>query len=73
MQSNHVFFLSSLAAICLIAGCEPVLETGYKPRPLNASDAVRRAYYAPAFTPEAMPQKKDEGEGAPGLDLGGGK
>ena len=37
----------------LIGGCESELETGYKPRPLNATSTDRRAYYAPPFTPEA--------------------
>jgi hypothetical protein len=36
-------------------GCSPELETGYKPRPLSASEAERRAYYAERFSPEAQP------------------
>ena len=42
-----------LLAIFLVGGCESELETGYKPRALNASSTDRRAYYAPPFTPEA--------------------
>lgn len=42
-------------------GCHEELETGYKPRTLNASSTDRRAYYAPAFTPEATP---DDNKGA---------
>jgi hypothetical protein len=37
------------------AGCESSkLETGYTPRPLNASDAERRAYYTGKYTKEAV-------------------
>jgi hypothetical protein len=35
------------------AGCSDKLETGYKPRPLTASPALRRAYYASPFSREA--------------------
>jgi hypothetical protein len=41
-----------LAAL-LAAGCASALETGYEPRPLSSSSAVRRGYYASPFTPEA--------------------
>ena len=37
----------------LNSGCGSTLDDGYKPRPLNASSARRRAYYATPFTPEA--------------------
>ena len=40
------------AAGVVVAGCGMDLETGYKYRPLNASAAERRGYYAPAFSPE---------------------
>ena len=37
------------------AGCESSkLETGYTPRPLNASDAERRAYYSGKYTKESV-------------------
>ena len=37
------------------AGCgSSKLETGYAPRPLNASDAERRAYYSGKYTKEAV-------------------
>jgi hypothetical protein len=42
----------------MLAGCEPKLETGYKPQPLNSTPDERRAYYAPAFTPESHPPKE---------------
>jgi hypothetical protein len=70
MRRKRVYFLPALTALILIAGCDPVLETGYKPRPLNASEPVRRSYYAPAFTPEAMPDKKDNSDSGPGFGLG---
>jgi hypothetical protein len=46
-----------LLAILLAGGCDEALETGYKPRRLNDSDADRKAYYAPEFTPESHPPK----------------
>lgn len=46
-----------LLALMLAGGCDETLETGYKPRRLNSSDADRKAYYAPEFTPEAHPPK----------------
>ncbi|HWB54974.1 MAG TPA: hypothetical protein VG722_12300 [Tepidisphaeraceae bacterium] len=42
-----------LLALVMLAGCKATLESGYQPRPLNASDDTRRAYYAPAFSPES--------------------
>lgn len=56
--------LPALLAIIFLAGCESELETGYKPRALNASSTDRRAYYAPPFTPEAStstPEDKPSG------------
>lgn len=46
-----------LTLLLSAAGCENTLETGYTPRSLNASDADRRSYYAPAYTPESHPDK----------------
>jgi hypothetical protein len=38
----------------LLLGCgSNTLETGYQPRPLKASSAMRRSYYASPFSPEA--------------------
>ena len=49
--------------ILLSAGCSSTLETGYKPRALNDSPAMRRSYYASPFTPEAKaPQLEREQE-----------
>jgi hypothetical protein len=56
-----------IAAILLLVGCEPKLETGYKPRALNSTPDERRAYYAPAFTPESHPPKEKSGAGFDGL------
>jgi hypothetical protein len=52
----------SLALLLLPAvwGCDHHLETGYKFRALDSTDDDRRAYYAPAFTPEAHPDKKGD-------------
>jgi len=42
------------------AGCESSkLETGYTPRPLNASDAERRAYYSGKYTKEAVKAEQE--------------
>ena len=53
--------LAFAVLILLLGGCEPVLETGYKPRPLNASEADRRSYYAPAFSADSQPDKGGTG------------
>jgi hypothetical protein len=47
--------LALLAPLAVTAGCgSSKLETGYTPRPLNASDAERRAYYSGKYTKEAV-------------------
>jgi hypothetical protein len=38
------------------------LETGYEPRKLGDSDAVRRSYYAAPFTKESRVSKLDGGD-----------
>jgi len=50
----HYLFLLFLMAL---VACDQNLETGYAPKRLNASDAERRAFYAPQFSPEAHPSK----------------
>lgn len=46
-----------------VAGCSNTLETGYKPKPLTASAALRRSYYASPFSPEAKaPEMEKEQE-----------
>ena len=45
----------------VLAGCEPTLETGYKPRTLKATEADRRSYYAPPFSPAAQSDTKGAG------------
>jgi hypothetical protein len=58
---RKLFLLSlSCLAFAPAIGCKETLETGYQPRPLNASDEARRAYYAPAFSPEAQGRGKDD-------------
>jgi len=44
---------SMLLLLSGLLGCENKLETGYVPKPLNASSTVRRGFYASPFTPEA--------------------
>lgn len=43
----------AMLVLFFLAGCKATLETGYQPRPLNANEDARRAYYAPPFSPEA--------------------
>ena len=54
-----------IAAVSLagLAGCQNTLETGYKPSALDASEAQRRAFYAPAFSPEARAAAEDPAAG----------
>ena len=47
--------MSAATALMMAAGCgSSKLETGYAPRPLNASDAQRRAYYSGKYTKDAI-------------------
>ena len=48
-----------VALVTFAGGCGGTLEDGYKPSPLGASDAQRRAYYASPFTPEAKAATED--------------
>jgi hypothetical protein len=50
-----------LFALLLLAtaACDNHLETGYKFRPLSASDDEKRAYYAPAFSRESRVDHDD--------------
>ena len=53
-----------LLAVGLVAlsGCgSERLETGYEPRKLGDSNAVRRSYYAAPFTAESRVSKLDGG------------
>ena len=61
MRSNtdksrgRLVLLSPALVAILTAGCgSSKLETGYQPRPLNASDTERRAYYSGKYTKEAV-------------------
>lgn len=54
-------------------GCGMQLETGYAYRPLNSTEAQRRAYYASPFSPEKSAGEKDKGGGGnAGPTLGSG-
>ena len=53
---------SIIAVVCL-AGCQNTLETGYKPTALDASEAQRKAFYAPPFSPEARAAAEDPAGG----------
>jgi hypothetical protein len=51
-----------------VGGCSNTLETGYKPTPLSAGSADRRAYYANPFSPEAQPQNNQDIGGQPDIN-----
>ena len=51
----RALLLPAAALALFAAGCgSRTLETGYTPRPLNASDTERRAYYSGKYTKEAV-------------------
>jgi hypothetical protein len=56
---NRLARAASVLALVIFSGCSSTLETGYEPRRLGASDAVRRGYYATPFTPEARAASQD--------------
>jgi hypothetical protein len=51
---------AAILTMLLSGACEPKLETGYVPRPLNSTAEDRRSFYAPAFTPESHPPKEHD-------------
>ena len=53
--------LAIVIGLLAATGCEPTLETGYKPRTLKASEADRRSYYAPPFSPASQTETKGTG------------
>ena len=52
-----------IALLLLAAGCSNELETGYKPKALGVTSEERKAYYAPAFSPEAQGRGTRSGSG----------
>ena len=51
----------SILTLCLFScGCGMKLETGYEYRPLTASTAERRAYYASPFSPEKSAAEREQ-------------
>ncbi len=61
--------LLTISIFLLLAGCDNgTLETGYTPRKLTDSPAVRQSYYAAPFSPEATqagPSGIDGGQRGP--------
>jgi hypothetical protein len=49
------------AVVSVAGGCGTQLETGYKPRPLDASADVRKSYYASPFSDNAEASSKENG------------
>ncbi len=59
--------LTVIFGLLLLAGCgDNALETGYKPRPLTDTPAMRKSYYTNPYAPDANP---DSGGGAATPDL----
>lgn len=52
--------LLTLSMLLLAFGCSNELETGYKPTKIGVSNDERRAYYAPAFSPEEQAGKQGD-------------
>jgi hypothetical protein len=52
-------YAGMLMLAAVMVGCSAKLETGYQPRKLGASDAVRRGYYASPFSREAQEAAMD--------------
>jgi hypothetical protein len=48
-----LMFVMLITFAMIAGGCSDSLETGYRPRPLKASDTLRRSYYASPYTPAA--------------------
>jgi hypothetical protein len=65
-----LFALGLMLLLSLAFGCGMDLETGYKYRPLDASTAQRKAYYANAFTPEKSAAESEKHSGAPAKAVG---
>lgn len=61
---------SGVMLLLLGSGCGMDLETGYKYRPLDASTAQRKAYYANAFTPEKSAAESEKHSGGPVKAMG---
>ena len=65
-----------ILALLVLPGCDTRLVTGYQPRRLGDSPAVRAAYYAGKFTPEARAAEQERQEElrtrAPAVGPGGG-
>jgi hypothetical protein len=56
-----MLLMAIVAGLVGVAGCGTAkLDTGYEPRKLGTSDAMRRSYYAPAFTPESQVSDLDK-------------
>lgn len=63
MKAKHVKHLLplilTLLGTAILVGCKSELDTGYKPKKLGVSNEERRAYYAPAFSPESQAGQKE--------------
>lgn len=48
--------------LLMLTGCDSGLVTGYQPRRLGDSPAVRKGYYAGKYTPEARAAESERAE-----------
>lgn len=64
MRHTLLAMIVSAMALAGMGGCSSTLETGYEPESFGATDAQRRAYYAPAFSREAAAAGEDRVESA---------
>lgn len=49
-----------VGGLIIAGGCtKATLETGYEPRKLGSTQAERRGFYAPPFSPEAAEARMD--------------
>jgi hypothetical protein len=57
--------IGGLLPLWVALGCESSrLETGYQPRPLNAGDAERKAFYSAKYTRAAALAEQERGREA---------
>jgi hypothetical protein len=63
MSEQRWALRTAFAGLLILAcGCGSELDDGYKPRPLSASTAQRRGFYATPFTPEANAAQQEHQE-----------
>jgi hypothetical protein len=54
-----IIFIAAVLSLLGVGCGSSKLETGYTPRPLNASDTERRAYYSGKYTKQAVKAEQE--------------